>query len=114
MDKKIEMIAGVPTLMLNSPVDVSGFHLVDVRRDDEFNGELGHIKGAKLVTLGPDLMSYLNNEDKNKEILFICRSGGRSANATMLAMQMGFKKVTNMEGGMIGWNELGFPVEKKS
>ncbi len=113
MNKTISMIQGIPTLMLNSSEDVKEYELIDVRRDDEFNGELGHIQGAKLVTLGPDLMAFLNQEDKEKDILFICRSGGRSANATLMAQQMGFKKAVNMEGGMMGWNELGFPVEKR-
>lgn len=112
MNKTITMIGGVPTLSLQSPEDIKGFHLIDVRLDDEFNAELGHVQGATLVTLGPELMAYLNSEDKNKEILFICRSGGRSANATLLALQMGFKKVINMEGGMMGWNQQGFPVTR--
>ncbi|MCE3013545.1 MAG: rhodanese-like domain-containing protein [Proteobacteria bacterium] len=111
MGKKVN-IDGVPTLMLEAINDVSGFTLVDVRRDDEFTGELGHIQGATLKTLGPDLMKYLNTENKKKPILFICRSGARSANATMMAMDMGFETVFNMQGGMIQWNQLGFSVQR--
>jgi glyoxylase-like metal-dependent hydrolase (beta-lactamase superfamily II)/rhodanese-related sulfurtransferase len=84
--------------------------LIDVRRPDEFNGEYGHIEGAKLVTLGPDLMKYLETEDKEKEIVFICRSGNRSGQATALAQQLGFKYAANMVGGMINWNLQQLPV----
>ncbi len=111
MGQKIN-VDGVPTLVLEDMTDVAGFTLVDVRRDDEFTGELGHIDGSSLQTLGPDLMKYLNTEDKQKPILFICRSGARSANATMMALDMGFKTVFNMQGGMIQWNQMGFSVKR--
>ncbi len=85
------------------------FKIVDVRRDDEFLGELGHIEGAELKTLGPDLMEYLASEDKNLQIAFVCRSGGRSGQATQVASDMGFKNVSNMIGGMLEWNRLNLP-----
>jgi rhodanese-related sulfurtransferase len=87
------------------------FKLIDVRRPDEFNAELSHIEGAQLKTLGPDLMEYLNSEDKNIQIAFICRSGGRSGNATAIAQDLGFKNVSNMIGGMLEWNRLGLPTD---
>lgn len=87
----------------------SQFKLVDVRRDDEFDGELGHIDGAVLKTLGPELMDYLSSENKNTQIAFICRSGGRSGNATAVALDLGFSKVYNMIGGMLEWNRLNLP-----
>jgi adenylyltransferase/sulfurtransferase len=39
----------------------------------------------------------LNSAD---EIVVICRSGGRSAQVTRLLMQMGFRRVKNLVGGM--------------
>jgi rhodanese-related sulfurtransferase len=102
----------VPTVQIQDPSDIIGFELIDVRRSDEYTGELGHIEKAKLFTLGPDLEKFLITADKNSPILFICRSGARSAGATMRAMELGFKEVYNMEGGMIYWNELKFPVQR--
>lgn len=87
--------------------------MIDVRRDDEFTGELGHIEGARLVTLGEDLESFLNSASKDKPYVFICRSGGRSSQATLSAKQKGFKNVFNMEGGMLKWNALDLPVTKE-
>lgn len=86
--------------------------LIDVRRPDEYIGEYGHIKGAKLLTQGIELDNYLKQEDKETEIVFICRSGGRSGTATRVAQQMGFKKTINMTGGMIRWTQLGFEAEE--
>jgi rhodanese-related sulfurtransferase len=87
--------------------------LIDVRRPDEFNGELSHIPGAKLITLGPDLEAFLNSHDKDDEIVFVCRSGARSGQATLQSRSKGFSKSVNLQGGMLLWNELKYPVEKK-
>jgi rhodanese-related sulfurtransferase len=108
MTKKSFLKDGVPTLSIGDVSDVSGFLLVDVRRTEEFNAELGHIKGAVLKTLGPDLENYLETLDRQTNILFICRSGVRSASATLQAINNGFTNVFNMEGGMLGWNQKGF------
>ena len=86
--------------------------LIDVRRPEEFNNELGHIQGSLLVTLGDELTHFLQTADKNSEIIFVCRSGGRSGQATMQSIQLGFKKTANMVGGMIRWNEKKQPVER--
>lgn len=106
------MIDGIPTVQVNNPHDLGEFELIDVRRPDEFNGDLGHIQGAKLNTLGPELEAYLQSADQQKKILFICRSGMRSINATQFALSLGFKNVFNMEGGMMLWNQKGFPVQR--
>lgn len=84
--------------------------LIDVRGGDEFNSELGHIQSAKLVTLGEKLDAYLKTIDLDEEIVFVCRSGRRSAEAAKQALKLGLKKVQNLEGGMLRWNELHYPV----
>lgn len=92
-----------------------GKKLIDVRRPDEFTGELGHIPGSVLVTLGPELLQYLEKtsaEEKEEEVIFVCRSGARSREACLISQRLGFKKAINLQGGMIGWNELQLPTEK--
>lgn len=86
--------------------------LIDVRGPDEFHGELGHIEGSKLITLGPDLSEFLKKSDKSIETVFVCRSGARSLRATQEAMELGYLKCYNLNGGMIRWNDLKYPVEK--
>lgn len=85
--------------------------LIDVRRADEFTGELGHIPGATLLTLD-QLPGQLETLPKDKTIVFVCRSGGRSAQATAFALDNGFTDVYNMKGGMLLWNEYGLTTEK--
>jgi rhodanese-related sulfurtransferase len=86
-------------------------HVIDVRRPDEYTGELGHIAGAKLVTLNT-LPQKLDELPKDGTIVFVCLAGGRSTQAAAFARENGFKHVYNMSGGMLRWNQLGFPVEK--
>jgi rhodanese-related sulfurtransferase len=85
--------------------------LIDVRRPDEYTGELGHVAGAKLLTLD-QLPGKMDSLSKDKPIIFICRSGGRSAQATAFALENGFSEVYNMKGGMLLWNEYGLKIEK--
>ncbi len=109
---------GVPEV---HPVAVDGqkskCKLVDVRRPDEFNAELGHIAGATLSTLESNLENFLNSaaakSKENDTYVFVCRSGGRSSRATQMAQSKGFKKCFNMAGGMIAWNALGLQTETK-
>jgi len=89
--------------------------LVDVRRPDEFNGELSHIEGSQLVTLETDLERFLQSEHerlKEETVVFICRSGVRSMRAALQATQLGYKHPINLRGGMIGWNEAGLATHK--
>lgn len=84
--------------------------LIDVRRPEEYNNELGHIDGAELIPLGPDLTRFLSGGDRSEEIVFICRSGGRSGSAAAESIKLGYKFTINMAGGMIRWNEKRQPV----
>lgn len=86
--------------------------LVDVRRPDELNGELGHIKDVQHIVLD-ELPQKINELPKDKAIVFVCRSGARSGHAAEFAKENGFTDVYNMLGGMIAWNENNFDIIKE-
>ncbi|MCB0340685.1 MAG: rhodanese-like domain-containing protein [Pseudobdellovibrionaceae bacterium] len=88
-----------------------GVHLIDVRRPDEYTGDLGHIPGATLITLD-EIPSRKNELPTTGTIVFICRSGGRSAQASAMAKEAGLQNVFNMQGGMMAWNDKKFKVER--
>ena len=74
-------------------------HLIDVREVTEV--EAGHIPGVTNIPLG--LLEYRMQElDKNTPYIMVCRSGGRSGQATAFLEAQGFD-VTNMTGGMLEW-----------
>ncbi|EIM07589.1 rhodanese [Planococcus antarcticus DSM 14505] len=75
-------------------------HLIDVRETDEVAA--GKIPGAINIPLG--LLEFRMSElDKASEYIMVCRSGGRSGQATHFLDNQGYT-VTNMDGGMLDWN----------
>ncbi len=87
-----------------------GVALVDVREPQEFTGELGHVPGAELVPLAK-LLDVAATWDPDREIVLVCRSGGRSARAATELAKRGFRHLYNLRGGMLAWNTARLPVE---
>lgn len=85
--------------------------LVDVREPDEYAGELGHVPGAELVPLAT-LLDASAGWDLQREVVLVCRSGGRSARAAIALAGRGFRHLYNLRGGMLAWNEAHLPVER--
>lgn len=85
--------------------------IIDVREPSEWNDALGHIAVAELVPLGT-VTTQAAGWDRDRSIILVCRSGGRSARAAMALKAMGFEDVYNMTGGMMGWNAAGLPVQR--
>ncbi len=83
--------------------------IVDVREPAEFTGPLGHIQGAVLIPLG-ELSRRTGELSQQRPIVAVCRSGTRSAQATMILRQAGFRDVANMTGGMMRWQAERWPV----
>jgi glyoxylase-like metal-dependent hydrolase (beta-lactamase superfamily II)/rhodanese-related sulfurtransferase len=84
--------------------------IVDVREPDEFDGPLGHLPGARLIPLG-SLLDRKALLDAEKPTVIVCRSGARSAQASVLLGKAGFGKVANLSGGMLRWRSQAFAVE---
>jgi glyoxylase-like metal-dependent hydrolase (beta-lactamase superfamily II)/rhodanese-related sulfurtransferase len=88
-----------------------GIALVDVREPDEFTGELGHVPGAELVPLAT-LSDAAAGWDPEREVVLVCRSGGRSARAAITLAGRGFRHLYNLRGGMLAWNDARLPVDR--
>lgn len=82
--------------------------LVDVREAHEVAE--GVVPGSKHIALG-ELPERLNELDKARPVWAICRSGNRSGQAATLLAEKGFR-VFNMQGGMLAWNDAGYPTER--
>ena len=85
----------------------AGAFILDVREPSEWNE--AHIAGATLIPLG-ELASRVSELPKDKEIVVVCRSGNRSAQARDLLLNDGFTQVTSMAGGMNQWKAAGNPT----
>ena len=83
------------------------FRVIDVRQPNEI--AQGTVPRAEALPLST-LPLKLNELDRNETLVFVCRSGARSAQACMFLQQQGFEKVYNLRGGMIGWAQNGLPA----
>ena len=87
--------------------------VLDVRNPDEYVGQLGHIRGSRLIPV-QELSSRISEigEYRDRDVIAVCKSGGRSAAAVSILTQAGFNRASSMRGGMIQWNANGYPVER--
>ena len=85
-----------------------GASAVDVREPDEFAA--GHVPGAVNIPMG-QLSNRLDELDRDRRQVVICRSGNRSDAMTDVLISAGFE-ASNMLGGTQEWVESGRPVEQ--
>lgn len=81
--------------------------LIDVRQVREY--EAGRISGSRLIELG-ELAANAQAIDRDRPVVFYCRSGARSAMATEAFRQAGYD-AHNMTGGLLDWQSAGLPLE---
>ena len=79
------------------------FQLIDVREAHEF--DRGNI-GGKQISLGK-LAEFVNLIDQNRPVVFLCKSGKRSAQAIERALALGAKysNLKHLKGGLLAWKE---------
>ena len=106
-----------PTAYSSEPMTLleyaSTLQIVDVREAPEFIDRLGHLPGARLIPLS-QLMGRLDELDRERPVVAVCRSGVRSAQAGVLLSRSGFGKVANLAGGMLRWKAEALPVASGS
>lgn len=86
-----------------APADA--FYL-DVRERDEW--QAGHIHNACHIPLG-ELVAHIDELPADRQIVCVCRVGGRSAQATVFLNRQGYE-VVNLDGGMEAWRGAGHPM----
>jgi adenylyltransferase/sulfurtransferase len=77
------------------------FDLIDVREPGEW--AIARIDGARLIPLA-QIPASLPSLDKTREIVVMCRSGVRSADAARYMQRAGFARVKNLAGGILRWS----------
>ena len=86
-------------------------HFIDVREDHEFVKD--HAKGARHLGKGiieRDVETRIPN--KEEAILLYCGGGYRSVLAADALQRMGYTDVVSMVGGIKGWQDAGYPMER--
>jgi rhodanese-related sulfurtransferase len=96
-------------LLASSP----SLRILDVRTPAEF--ETLHIRGSDNVPLdvldqhGPAVVQQLHNDD---DVVLVCRSGQRSAQAAELLRNAGLTGGRVLEKGIADWDAQGFAVDR--
>ncbi len=80
--------------------------LLDVREPEEWVA--GHAPGAQHIPLG-DLPARVGEVPHDRQVVAVCRSGGRSAGATGWLAEQGYDAI-NLDGGMTAWSAAGRPM----
>ena len=88
----------------------NGALLVDVREKDEVAELAYDVPNIINIPLS-EFEERFNEIPKDKEVVMVCRSGGRSLRAAGFLVNHGYTNVVNMEHGMIRWATKGFPTK---
>ena len=75
--------------------------LVDVREPEEY--ELARVEGARLLPLSL-FNEWAPSLDRERETVFICHHGVRSAQVCAFLSRQGFEKIYNLAGGIDRWS----------
>ncbi|MBB3662565.1 rhodanese-related sulfurtransferase [Prauserella sediminis] len=102
--------AEIPTTRV-SELPADGAVLLDVREADEWAA--GHAPGAVHIPLGdlPASTDKLAELPDDRPVYVICRTGGRSAQATAWLNAAGLVDAVNVAGGMKSWQTEGRALE---
>jgi rhodanese-related sulfurtransferase len=84
-----------------------GAFLLDVREPVEWVEF--HIPGSTHIPLG-ELPKRVGEVPRDREVVVVCRTGNRSQKGRDILIKAGFRKVTNMQGGVKQWRSEGHPT----
>ena len=85
--------------------------LIDVRTPEEFAE--GHLENAINIDInGDNFEASVASLDKEKPVMVYCKAGGRSAKAATKLKEMGFKSISDLDGGITNWNSENKPTVK--
>jgi rhodanese-related sulfurtransferase len=88
-------------------IETGDVQLVDVREPHEWDA--GRIAGARHIEI-ERLPSEAGSLDRDRPVLFYCRSGSRSAMAAGAFRRAGYDAYS-MDGGITAWDAQGLPLE---
>jgi len=110
----------VPAVSAEEALALSGSpdHVFVELRDGIEQAKTGVIPGAVASSRGmmefhidPESPAHKPEFNQDKTYVFYCASGGRSAIAALVAMEMGLSPVVNMSGGVSAWKKAGGTLE---
>jgi rhodanese-related sulfurtransferase len=103
--------------MARAPEDLSPHRAAELLRDgaqgvdvrEQYERDAGHIAATVHIELD-QLTAALGTLERERPIVFYCRSGSRSALAAQAFAAAGFE-AHNLDGGLKAWVKDGLPIE---
>lgn len=90
------------TMLASRKAGLKDFDLVDVRETGEH--DIVRIDGSVLIPQGRILAGEAWAElPQDKDIVFHCKAGTRSANVLEAARKAGYQRVSHLDGGILAW-----------
>ncbi len=114
-----EAMEAVPAISAEEALALVGSpdHIFVDLRDGGEQANTGTIPGAVASSRGmmefhidPECPAHKPEFREDKTFVFYCASGGRSALAARVALEMGLTPVVNLAGGVSAWKKAGGPL----
>jgi rhodanese-related sulfurtransferase len=85
----------------------------DILLVDVHSPEQQHIKGTDFFVPYNEIQAYINKfpKDKNTPIYLYCESGPMGNAAARSLNELGYRNLSNLEGGAKAWKQMGFDFE---
>ena len=83
----------------------------ELERDGLIPGSFHATRGMLEFWIDPESPYHKPVFAEDKQFIFFCAGGLRSALATKTALEMGLENVCHLEGGFTAWRDQGLPVE---
>ncbi|WP_327007339.1 rhodanese-like domain-containing protein [Dactylosporangium sp. NBC_01737] len=97
--------SAVPTVTVDEVA--ADAYLLDVREDDEWVA--GHAPDANHMPM-MQIPARIEEIPADRDVVVICRVGGRSAQVVAYLQQHGLTRTINLDGGMSDWAAAGRPM----
>ena len=116
-----EALSRVPAISVDEAMALLGkdTHVFVDLRDGMEQAKSGMIPGAVASSRGmmefhidPESPAHKPEFNQDKTYVFYCASGGRSALAAQVAIDMGLAPVVNLTGGIAAWKKADGPLDQ--
>ena len=116
-----EALSRVPAISVDEAMALLGkdTHVFVDLRDGMEQAKSGMIPGAVASSRGmmefhidPESPAHKPEFNQDKTYVFYCASGGRSALAAQVAIDMGMAPVVNLTGGIAAWKKADGPLDQ--
>ena len=113
IEEAMDQIVTVPVQDAIAVLGQDNIQFIDIRdvrelwRDGTIPGAYHAPRGMLEFWVDPDSPYHKNIFASDKEFIFFCAAGSRSALATKMVQDMGLGKVSHIEGGFATWRDQG-------